>query len=68
MVMSTNIFWRFYVDRNCVDVFSVWREGDDTGMPDGIDCTLEFRNSATINVSDPNGDPLASEFVPFSTR
>lgn len=41
-------------------------KGEDTGLPDGIDCTAEFRYSATINVSDPNGDPLASEFVEAS--
>lgn len=46
-----------------VSMFLACGEKEDTGMPDGIDCTAEFRYSATINVSDLNGDPLASEFV-----
>ncbi len=37
-------------------------ESKDTGEV-GVDCTLEFRYSATISIQDKEGDPLSGEFV-----
>ena len=41
-------------------------KSDDSGAFDGIDCTMDFRYSATIQVTDKNGAPLSGEFIEAS--